>query len=181
MTWYLVKSEQAFLVKIWLTTYSPLYQDMGTMPGDFLIFLILHHNQRREATLLRGLPDWLSSCGIDIWTSRERERGKITRLQSASVWRNGGGKEMDEYWVGKGLGVRERTGMPLLWLFPALPCPSLHTACYLAPCLKLVGGSPTQEWVDGKSGIQLCNTLVSQHYSTRLYLPFSPTRSHRSH
>lgn len=55
-----------------LAYYSPLYQDMGTMPGYFLIFLILHHNQQREATLLRGLPDWLSSCGIDIWTSRER-------------------------------------------------------------------------------------------------------------
>lgn len=179
MTWYLVKSEQAFLVKIWLPTLrsirtwvqcqgiSSFFSSCTTINKGKLLF--------SEA--------YLTDCLLVELTfeQAERERGKITRLQSVSVWRNDGGKEMDESWVGKGLGVRERTGMPLLWLFPALPCPSLHTACYLAPCLKLVGGSPTQEWVDGKSGIQLCNTLVCQHYSTHLYLPFSPTRSHRSH
>lgn len=86
---------------------------------------------------------YLTDCLLVKLTFEQAER-EGRKLQDYSQPQYGG-KEMDEYWVGKGLGVRERTEMPLLWLFPGLTCPSLYTACYLAACLKLVGGSPSQE------------------------------------
>lgn len=115
-----MKSQQAFLVKIWLTTLRSI-RTWVQCQGISSFFSSCTTINKRKFLFSEA---YLADCILVELTFEQAEReGKITRLQSASIWRNDGGNEMDEYWVGKGLGVRERTGMPLLWLF--LPCPAL--------------------------------------------------------
>lgn len=116
-----MKSEQSFLVKIWLAPLPSIrtwvqYQGISS---SFLSCIAINKGE------LLFPVTFLTDCLLVELTFGQAEREKkMSRLQPASVWRNDGGKLMDECWVEKDLGVRERTTMPLLWLFPDLPFPA---------------------------------------------------------
>lgn len=174
-----MKSEQSFLVKIWLAPLPSIrswvqYQGISS---SFLSCIAINKGE------LLFPVTFLTDCLLMELTFGQAEREnwqdysqpQYGEMMVGSWWTSAGWKKTWE-------SEKERQ---CLYCGYSLTCPSLHTTCYLILCLKLVGGSSTQEWVDEKSRITLSsilawgkNKLVSH---TTFYLPFSPAHSHRFH